>query len=684
MEVKSLKCDLCKKQFSHDREAFDHFKSKKHLKLVEQHADVKCGVYITGFSYNQTKEDALQYFSDYGGIRKSLVGPTMSYMIIVYEKEEEAAKVLSCHHILHGRRLRVEKRLPPATFDHTDNDDDTHQKLLQTLKTIEGFDNQISRFVHLMTPDLRNISKTYELVNKDIFEALSSFFSVFCIFNFGSSTTFLQFNSSDLDVYVDIIDRPENDKKCLKMIRSALARSKVFYNVIDIPSAKIPIVKCTHNQTGMKCDINFKNMLGVENSKLIRYYLSLDHRLRNILLVIKYWAKIQEISGRNHLFTSYSMVMMFIFYLQECHSFPSVYVLQRNTVPNNSRVIWNMNINPVSDIAASHQIKNVSMFEILSGFFRYYSTFKFDSQIICPYLGRTIDKQRFSEVSMIPEEFRIYVMNIDFIEPLKYDKPVCLQDPFELNVNTCNIIFKNILDRFVAACLSAVQTLSNEKGDKVINLFSVGALNADTPSKKKKKYEDDPSSYKFCLKQPNLSNVPMDSETNTSEMWFQHTIDYCCTVFEKVLKLDMNETYNHKRARIGEQNHIDNDVKTFHALAFVNMWDSRNVNPVTLKDELDNCTTTLEREIKLSDHIWEGNAKIRPTIPLFECNITFTCTKDPMTVQIELFRVKSYKKIYKAFALYVTKKIPQWFLVHVKEEKSRDGTKLPEVVIVSD
>lgn len=40
----------------------------------------------------------------------------MNYMIIVYDKEEEALKVLSNQHFLEGRKLRVEKRQRPPNF----------------------------------------------------------------------------------------------------------------------------------------------------------------------------------------------------------------------------------------------------------------------------------------------------------------------------------------------------------------------------------------------------------------------------------------------------------------------------------------------------------------------------------------------------------------------------------------
>lgn len=662
MDNNSSTCDLCKVTFGSETDSILHFKGKKHLKLSEQQKNINCGVYITGFSRNQSKEDALQYFSKFGGIEKSIVGSTLTYMIIVYEKEEQAAKVISLDHSLGGRQLKVEKRQAFPHFALEESVDWVfHNDLICRLKDITNFENQVHQFVQMTTPDLNSISWAYNLVNWDVYKALSYSFQQCYTFNFGSSTTYLQMNSSDLDIYVDIRPMPVNERNCLKAIRFALTRSRLFHNIIDIPTAKIPIVKAIHKQTGMKCDINFKNMLGVENSKLIRYYLSLDSRLRPVMLVIKYWAKIQGISGRNHLFTSYSLVMMFIFYLQQCYSFPSVYDLQRHTVPTDPRVIWNMNIVPITTLRSTH-IHSVPLLEILKGFFRYYSTFKFDSEIICPYLGRTVEKQCFSDINLIPEQMQIYKNNLDNIAPLKYDKPVCLQDPFEHNANTSRIIFKNILDRYISVCSSSLEILSSNNQNMFIKLFDV--IQEKEPEKKKD--SNDPDSYNIILEKTDFQS---DSNTHSAEIWYDLTLDFCCTVFEKIFKLDIKLKENNKTARVANQQdvHDSDNIKQFHALSFVNVWDCRNISPVKIKDKLDKCKTTLDKEIAISDFIWEENTNIKPTVPIFECDIIVTYLKDPTRINIEVVKRNSYKKIFKSFGLYISTKIPQWFTLHTKK-----------------
>jgi DNA polymerase sigma len=41
----------------------------------------------------------------------------------------------------------------------------------------------------------------------------------------------------------------------------------------------------------LACDLNVNNTLALQNSKLIKAYVSIDPRVRPLAMVIKYWAK---------------------------------------------------------------------------------------------------------------------------------------------------------------------------------------------------------------------------------------------------------------------------------------------------------------------------------------------------------------------------------------------------------
>jgi DNA polymerase sigma len=41
----------------------------------------------------------------------------------------------------------------------------------------------------------------------------------------------------------------------------------------------------------LACDLNVNNTLALQNSKLIKAYVSIDPRVRPLAMVIKYWTK---------------------------------------------------------------------------------------------------------------------------------------------------------------------------------------------------------------------------------------------------------------------------------------------------------------------------------------------------------------------------------------------------------
>lgn len=61
----------------------------------------------------------------------------------------------------------------------------------------------------------------------------------------------------------------------------------------------------------LRCDLGINNMLAVRNSKLIRDYCSIDARVRQLIYIIKHWAKRRNINDpfRGTL-SSYAYVLM--------------------------------------------------------------------------------------------------------------------------------------------------------------------------------------------------------------------------------------------------------------------------------------------------------------------------------------------------------------------------------------
>ena len=82
------------------------------------------------------------------------------------------------------------------------------------------------------------------------------------------------------------------------------------------------VVKCEDLKTGIKCDININEQLGLHNSMLIATYCQLNVYLRPLIVFIKQWAKSHGLNnpsggpGLQATFSSYALSMMTIGYLQ--------------------------------------------------------------------------------------------------------------------------------------------------------------------------------------------------------------------------------------------------------------------------------------------------------------------------------------------------------------------------------
>ncbi|ORX75232.1 PAP/OAS1 substrate-binding domain-containing protein [Anaeromyces robustus] len=95
-----------------------------------------------------------------------------------------------------------------------------------------------------------------------------------------------------------------------------LQRNKMV-DVVPIQRARIPICRFKDPGTGLKCDLTVNNRISISNSELIRCYMDLDPRVRDIVMIIKKWAKCRGINTpKEHTFSSYSYVLLCISFFQ--------------------------------------------------------------------------------------------------------------------------------------------------------------------------------------------------------------------------------------------------------------------------------------------------------------------------------------------------------------------------------
>ena len=79
--------------------------------------------------------------------------------------------------------------------------------------------------------------------------------------------------------------------------------------------ARVPLVKCRHVASGVAVDVVVNNDLGVHNSAMLYEYASLDWRARALALVVKKWAKQQQVADASAgTLSSYCWVLMALHY----------------------------------------------------------------------------------------------------------------------------------------------------------------------------------------------------------------------------------------------------------------------------------------------------------------------------------------------------------------------------------
>ena len=149
---------------------------------------------------------------------------------------------------------------------------------------------------------------------------------------FGSSVNFLGLISSDADLTIIANGIDNHPLASMNKLRKVLHKAKMV-DIIAIKFARVPICKFRDPILNINCDINFGHALGVENSKLLRAYVSQDSRVRPLLLMIKEFAKARGIcdpAGNGNRFiklatiSSYAYCLMAIAYLQHLGILPNL------------------------------------------------------------------------------------------------------------------------------------------------------------------------------------------------------------------------------------------------------------------------------------------------------------------------------------------------------------------------
>lgn len=289
---------------------------------------------------------------------------------------------------------------------------------------------EIMQYVRLTRQEV----ETLQLLFNDLHQSLSIVWPGCKVHGFGSIVTGLGIKTSDIDCYVELPSwfYPPDRPFVIQARNILRQRPQIYQELFSLINAKIPLVKFYHKPTRRFCDVNFTSMAGVCNSALINYFLS-DRKILYLAILVKYWAKIHNLTGLN-MMSNYCLTLLVVFYLQQKNILPSVMHLQEK-IDEHFVDCWN------AAFCKEYQFSqiNETLYQLLGGFFKYYSTFNFEKLIISPYVGKPVERDLFLKVESVPLEFQLYKINVSSsnseCKPIRLDTCMCVQDPFEHNRN---------------------------------------------------------------------------------------------------------------------------------------------------------------------------------------------------------------------------------------------------------
>ncbi|KAF8949022.1 hypothetical protein BGZ47_000094 [Haplosporangium gracile] len=222
---------------------------------------------------------------------------------------------------------------------------------------------------------------------------------------FGSSGNGLALANADMDVCVFLNPKEGSEDvspvEFVERIGDRLEKDLNFENILQLKRARVPIVKLNH-VNGIACDIGYQNDLAIWNTRLLRAYCRVDERVRDIVVIIKIWAKRRKINNPyTGSLSSYAYVLLVIHVLQRQGVLPN---LQTIVAGNGKVPFWDcqgFNRYFFEDIPSlSHywrptpESQRQSIGELLYEFFRYYaSEFRYANHVVSIRSGGLLTKE---------------------------------------------------------------------------------------------------------------------------------------------------------------------------------------------------------------------------------------------------------------------------------------------------
>ena len=168
-------------------------------------------------------------------------------------------------------------------------------------------------------------------------------------------------------------------------------------DVQKILNARVPIIKYTQELVGLECDLSMSSSSGLHMSCLLHLWGHTDWRVRPLVTTVRRWARsvglVREMRP-TPFFTNFTLTMLVICYLQTLGMLPSYSQLTDLATESDSfttrdgvNVSFLHNINNQKELLNRCYHSDISLQDLLQGFFSYYATYDFSKNVLCPITG---------------------------------------------------------------------------------------------------------------------------------------------------------------------------------------------------------------------------------------------------------------------------------------------------------
>ncbi|XP_017873138.1 PREDICTED: terminal uridylyltransferase Tailor [Drosophila arizonae] len=309
--------------------------------------------------------------------------------------------------------------------------------------------------------DKLKVMPQYDKIEEDLCRLIAPAFAndPVRIYKFGSRITGIGTRSSDLDVFIDIGNSfhlfehraGKNTIAKLRVLRGLFVDSDDWRIINVIEQARVPIIKTCHLSSGIECDICL-NSLGFCNTTLLKYIFETQPLAQYMCIFLKTWLERCRLTEQ---ITTYSMALMVIYYLQSRQLLPSIALLQQGESMSTKQFVgpWITNFQQKSLSELGMQQIEVTvpvLKEYLKDFFKFYATFNYERNMVCPYFGK-----KHILISRIEKEMPKRYVDYANQNPecaLQLRKPMVVQDPIQLNHNVTKAVTKYALQKLIDYC----------------------------------------------------------------------------------------------------------------------------------------------------------------------------------------------------------------------------------------